>query len=162
MRARAILILISLLLLPGCASGPTVKTVRDALEDAGVDVTYVLVYESRDAGWWVDSAERSDIGLDIPNHVNAGIDLYEFSTEGEASQAAQGELPGGPQEASIEWLGMPHLFQRGRLVAIVATTPRPGQLGEQEMALLEAREARVMEVLKVQMGPEVPLRDWSQ
>lgn len=162
MRARAALILASVLLLQACSSGPTVDSICDALEDAGVDVTYVTAYERRDTGWWTASAKRFEMGLDLANSYKPGISLYEFSSEQDAARAAQGELAGGPQEALPSWPAQPHLFQAGRLVVIVVIPPASGDLDARETAAMEADVGRVLEVLEAQMGPEIPFEDWSR
>ena len=162
MRARAVLILASVLLLQACSSGPTVDSICEALEGAGIHVTYLAAYERRDTGWWTASATRYEMGLDLANCYNPGISLYEFSSEQEAVRAAQGELPGGPQGALLSWPAQPHCFQNGRLVVMVVIPPAAGNLDARETAAMEADVGQVLEVLEAQMGAEVPIEDWTR
>jgi hypothetical protein len=118
----------SLLLLAGCGSATdavpiaqesTAQALRARLETAGLDVTRLPAAKSD----FFHSGVRR-VTLSIGGPQGSLVNLYRFRDAGQAADAAAGvshdgmQVPTGDGVASVEWVGPPHFFRQGRLIAL--------------------------------------------
>ena len=126
--AAGLAALASLLLLAGCGSTTEAvpiaresiaEALRARLETTGLDVTRLTASKSD----FFDSGVRRAT-LRIGGPQGSLVNLYCFRDAGQAADAAAGvsrdgmQVPTGGGVASVEWVGPPHFFRHGGLIAI--------------------------------------------
>lgn len=157
--SRLILSLAALVLLflaTGCGSGTkavpirrenAAEAIRSRLQSAGVDVAWLAA--RRRADFFGPSARQATLSVGGPD--GSYVQLYRFHKAGQAAEAAAGvsrngsSVPTGGGIASVSWVGPPHFFRQGRLIALFVE-------GEDGSDAGGSRDRLVLKVLREVMG----------
>jgi len=147
--------LVLLFLATGCGSGTkavpirqesAAEAIRSRLQSAGVDVAWLSA--RRRADFFGPSARQATLSVGGPD--GSYIQLYRFPEAGQAAEAAAGvsrdgcSVPTGAGIASVSWVGPPHFFRQGRLIALFTEGADSGAGG--------SRDRLVLKVLREVMG----------
>jgi|WetSurMetagenome_2_1015567.scaffolds.fasta_scaffold01400_17 hypothetical protein len=139
-----------LLLIAACSAKVIdVETIRAAFERAGLEVGQLEPNtEPEDSTFFAASSELFRVR---PN--GALVDLFRFASPEDASGAASKvsdngysvPVGSGDSVAMVEWAGQPHLFIRGRVIALYVSSAD---------ALAATTDETVLRTLRAEMGQE--------
>jgi hypothetical protein len=152
-----LLALASLPLVAGCDSATetppipqksAAEAVRSHLQNAGLDVMWLA--KSQRSDFFGSGVRRATLRVGGPD--GSLMHLYGFREVEQAAQAAAAvshdgmSVPAGSGVAQVEWVGPPHFFRQGRLIALFVEGDGAQPNG--------SRDRLVLKVLRGIMGPQ--------
>ena len=123
-------------------------TIRSHLQNAGLDVAWLA--KSQRADFFGSGARRATLKVGGPD--GSLMQLYRFREVEQAAQAAAGvsqdgmSVPLGSGVAQVSWVGPPHFFRQGPLIALFVEGDGARPNG--------SRDRLVLKVLRGIMGPQ--------
>ena len=146
-----------LLLVAGCGSATeappipqesAAEAIRSHLQNAGLEVAWLA--KSQRSDFFGSDVRRATLRMGGPD--GSVMQLYRFREVEQAAQAAGGvshdgmSVPVGSGIAQVEWVGPPHFFRQGPLIALFVEGDGARPNG--------SRDRLVLKVLRGIMGPQ--------